>query len=105
MPSTSPIGFLGFGEAGFHLASGLRRAGAPPLTAFDINANHGTAGERIRARAAETGTHLVETPRDLARGTALILSVVTAPSAEEAAGRFAADLTTNHLYVDLKPAS
>ena len=103
--STTQIGFLGFGEAGFHLARGLRRAGAPPLTAFDINANHGTAGERIRARAAETGTHLVETPRDLARGTALILSVVTAPSAEEAAGSVAADLTTNHLYVDLNSVS
>jgi 3-hydroxyisobutyrate dehydrogenase-like beta-hydroxyacid dehydrogenase len=101
----TPIGFLGFGEAGFHLARGLRRAGAPPLTAFDINANHGTAGERIRARAAETGTRLVETPRELALGTALILSVVTASSAEEAAGSVAADLTTNHLYVDLNSVS
>jgi hypothetical protein len=39
----TPIGFLGFGEAGFHLARGLRRAGAPPLMAFDINTNRGTA--------------------------------------------------------------
>src|SRR4051812_15194824 len=37
----TPIGFVGFGEAGFHLARGLRGAGAPPLVAFDINANRG----------------------------------------------------------------
>jgi 3-hydroxyisobutyrate dehydrogenase len=100
-----PIGFLGFGEAGFHLARGLRGAGAPPAMAFDINANQCTAGERIRARAAETGTRLVETPRELAHRTAVILSVVTAASAVEAAGSLAADLGPNHLYVDLNSVS
>lgn len=103
--SSTPIGFLGFGEAGFHLARGLRRAGAPPLMAFDIDAHRGTAGERIRARAAETGTHLVESPRELARGTSAILSVVTAASALEAAGSLAVDLTADHLYVDLNSVS
>jgi 3-hydroxyisobutyrate dehydrogenase len=101
----APIGFLGFGEAGFHLARGLRRAGAPPLLAFDINANRGTAGERIRARADETGTRLVDTPRELTRGTRAILSVVTAASAVEAARSVAADLTAEHLYADLNSVS
>ena len=101
----APIGFLGFGEAGFHLARGLRRAGATPLIAFDINADQRTAGERIRARAAETGTRLVETPRELVHGTAAILSVVTAASAFEAAQSLAGDLTADHLYVDLNSVS
>jgi 3-hydroxyisobutyrate dehydrogenase-like beta-hydroxyacid dehydrogenase len=101
----APIGFLGFGEAGYHLARGLRSAGAPPLVAFDINANRGAAGERIRARAAETGTGLAETPDELAHGTTLILSVVTAASAVEAAGSVAADLTADHLYADLNSVS
>ena len=61
----APLGFMGFGEAGYHLARGLRGAGAPPLVAFDINARNGSMGERIRGRAMETGTHLVETPADL----------------------------------------
>jgi hypothetical protein len=46
------IGLLGFGEAGFHLARGLRSAGAPPLVAFDIKAQQQAAGDRIRVRAA-----------------------------------------------------
>lgn len=94
------IGFLGFGEAGFHLARGLRSAGAAPLVAFDIRTNQGAAGERIRRRASETGTQLVDSPRALAESTRVILSVVTAASAVEAAGSVAADLTPDHLFVD-----
>ena len=101
----TPIGLLGFGEAGFHLARGLRGAGAAPLVAFDIKAPHGTEDERIRARAAETGTRLVETPRALAENARVILSVVTASSAHDAAKKVASDLTATHLYVDLNSVS
>ena len=101
----APIGFVGFGEAGFHLARGLRRVGAPALVAFDIKAYHVARGERIRARAAETGTHLVESPRMLAQEARVILSVVTAASALEAAESLAADLAADHLYVDLNSVS
>jgi 3-hydroxyisobutyrate dehydrogenase-like beta-hydroxyacid dehydrogenase len=101
----APIGFLGFGEAGFHLARGLRRAGAPPLIAFDINVNDEMAGARIRARAAETGTCLMDTPRALAHGAGVILSVVTAAAAVEAAQSVAADLSGGHFFVDLNSVS
>ena len=100
------IGFLGFGEAGFHLARGLRGAGAPALVAYDINAaQQNDMGERIRARAAETGTCLVETPGELARRARVILSVVTAASARDAAASLASDLTPDHLYADLNSVS
>jgi 3-hydroxyisobutyrate dehydrogenase-like beta-hydroxyacid dehydrogenase len=101
----APIGFIGFGEAGFHMARGFRGAGAPPLLAFDIKAPAGVGDERLRARAAETGTRLVETPRALAEGARIILSVVTAASACDAAQSVAPDLTAEHLYVDLNSVS
>jgi 3-hydroxyisobutyrate dehydrogenase-like beta-hydroxyacid dehydrogenase len=101
----APIGFLGFGEAGFHLARGLRRAGAPPLIAFDINSTENTLGERIRARSAETGTCLVETPHALADGADVIVSVVTAASAVVAAQSVAAGLCADQFYVDLNSVS
>jgi 3-hydroxyisobutyrate dehydrogenase-like beta-hydroxyacid dehydrogenase len=97
----APIGFLGFGEAGFHLARGLRGAGAPPLMAFDISAADGAVGERIRARAAETGTSLAPNPAALADGASVILSVVTAASAVDAARSVAAELAPDHLFADL----
>jgi 3-hydroxyisobutyrate dehydrogenase-like beta-hydroxyacid dehydrogenase len=99
------IGFVGFGEAGFCLARGLRQAGAPPLIAYDINANHGAAGERIRRRADETGTRLANTPLALAESASVIVSVVTAASAIEAAASVAAHLTADHLYVDFNSVS
>jgi 3-hydroxyisobutyrate dehydrogenase len=99
------IGLIGFGEAGYHIARGLRGAGAPPLIAFDIKAPGGAGDERVRARAAETATRLVDSPRALAREAAVILSVVTAASASDAATSVAASLTADHLYVDLNSVS
>ncbi len=105
MQEQAPIGFLGFGEAGFHLARGLRGAGAPPLAAFDVAADDGPAGARIRSRAAETGTALVRSPQELAAAAPVILSVVTAASALDAARGLAPYLTASHLYVDLNSVS
>jgi 3-hydroxyisobutyrate dehydrogenase-like beta-hydroxyacid dehydrogenase len=96
---------MGFGEAGFHLARGLRQAGAAPFVAFDIAAHQGTAGERIRSRAAETGTHLTDSPGDLASAADVILSVVTAASAIEAAASVAGDLAEDQFYADLNSVS
>jgi 3-hydroxyisobutyrate dehydrogenase-like beta-hydroxyacid dehydrogenase len=101
----APVGFVGFGEAGFHLARGLRSAGAPPLAAFYINSGNCSLGERIRARAGETQTALVEAPSALAAAAPVILSVVTAASALEAARNIAPYLTPDHLYVELNSVS
>jgi 3-hydroxyisobutyrate dehydrogenase-like beta-hydroxyacid dehydrogenase len=100
-----PLGFLGFGEAGFHLARGLRSAGAPPLVAFDIQADTGAAGAPIRERARETQTCLVGGPDALAAAAPVIFSVVTAASALEAARSLAPHLAAHHLYVDLNSVS
>jgi 3-hydroxyisobutyrate dehydrogenase len=99
------LGFVGFGEAGFHLARGLRRAGAPPLVAFDIKANADSGDERIRMRAAQTETRLVDTPRALAESARVILSVVTAASALDAARSIATHLSGDHVYTDLNSVS
>jgi 3-hydroxyisobutyrate dehydrogenase-like beta-hydroxyacid dehydrogenase len=101
----APIGFLGFGEAGFHLTRGLRRAGAPPLVAFDIKADADGGDERIRARAAETATRLMTTPQELVDAAPVVLCVVTAASARDAARSVAPYLTADHLYVDLNSVS
>ena len=101
----APIGFLGFGEAGFHVARGLRKAGAPPLIAFDIKANDPAAGERIRSRASETATSLVATPQALADGCGIILSLVTASSALDAARSVSGSLSPDQFYVELNSVS
>jgi 3-hydroxyisobutyrate dehydrogenase-like beta-hydroxyacid dehydrogenase len=99
------IGFVGFGEAGFHLAKGLRSAGAEHIAAFDIHAATPGRGELIRQRAAATQTALMASNEALANATDIVLSTVTANQAVQAAEQTTAFLTARHLYADLNSVS
>ena len=99
------IGFVGFGEAGFTIGSGLRSAGVEALHAFDINRDDAARGPLIRRRAAESGTTLVDTPEALARACNVLLSTVTSNAALDAARQHAPFLTGRHVYADLNSVS
>lgn len=94
------LGFIGFGEAGYHLAKGLRQAGIQHISAYDIQ---NTA--QIRQRATETQTALVASNADLAAASDIIFSTVTANQAGAAASETAPHLTAHHLYADLNSVS
>lgn len=104
MPHPS-IGFIGFGEAAFHIASGLRRAGVPHTFAFDINASHPTLGMLIQQRASDSETPLLPSPAELAASSDILFSAVTSNSALEAARQMVASLEPRHTYVDLNSIS
>jgi 3-hydroxyisobutyrate dehydrogenase-like beta-hydroxyacid dehydrogenase len=93
------IGFVGFGEAGFHIAKGLKSAGLSRIVAFDIDPG------RVRSNAEESGTPLVGSNQDLADAARIILSVVTCARAKEAARQTAPFLTPHHIYADLNSVS
>jgi 3-hydroxyisobutyrate dehydrogenase-like beta-hydroxyacid dehydrogenase len=95
------IGFVGFGEAGFHIAHGLRASGAERIVAYDLHAETPGRGDKIRARAREAGVELASTRGELAAAATLLLSVVTADSACAAATEMGASLGAGHVYVDL----
>ena len=99
------IGFIGFGEAGFHLAKGLREAGVARLFAYDIRTHTAELGNRIRSRAEETGTVLADSSEELARSSDILLSVVTADAAPQAASAIQPFLNTHHIYADLNSVS
>jgi len=99
------IGFVGFGEAGFHIAKGLRAAGVESLSAYDINADTDGLGEKIRARACEAGVNLVTSNAALASASKLIFSVVTANRAADAADQTAPHLHGHHFYADMNSVS
>ena len=82
------IGFVGFGEAAYHIAKGLRQPGISSITAFDINVT-----DKVRQRAQETGTRLVDTNRELAESCDILMSAVTADQALIAAEQNAPYLT------------
>ena len=96
------IGFIGFGEAGSHIAAGLRSAGIAKIFALDINA---TASPLIQQRARETQTPLLSSSAELTASADILFSAVTATSALDAARQTAPHLQPHHLYVDINSIS
>src|SRR5215475_13042580 len=99
------IGFIGFGEAGFHIACGLRGAGVSGVCAYDINARAPSLGEKIQRRAIEAEVPLLETNAELAAASDILLSTVTANRSAEAAEQTAPFLSSRHIYADLNSVS
>jgi 3-hydroxyisobutyrate dehydrogenase-like beta-hydroxyacid dehydrogenase len=105
MNSEIKVGFIGFGEAGFHIARGLRGAGVSGVYAYDINARAPGLGDKIQRRAAEAEVPLLESNAELAAASDILLSTVTANRAVEAAEQTAPFLTARHIYADLNSVS
>jgi 3-hydroxyisobutyrate dehydrogenase-like beta-hydroxyacid dehydrogenase len=99
------VGFIGFGEAGFNIARGLRSAGIDRVYAFDVNADAPDVGPTIRQRARDSETTLVASPADLSRSSDIVFSTVTSSSALEAAVQTAPSLEPRHLFADLNSVS
>jgi len=105
MANEGTIGFVGFGEAAFHITKGLRREGLREFAAYDINTHTPGLGEKIRGRAEENEIRLVESNAELARECLWILSAVTSDQAAAAAQQTAPHLGETHLYADLNSVS
>jgi 3-hydroxyisobutyrate dehydrogenase-like beta-hydroxyacid dehydrogenase len=99
------IGFVGFGEAAYHIAKGLRQSGISSITAFDIHAHAPGLGPKIQQRARETETRLVDSNLELARSCDILMSAVTANQAARAAEENAPYLTADHVFADLNSVS
>lgn len=99
------IGFIGFGEAGFTIGSGLRSAGVEQLLAYDIATGAADRGPQIRARAQAAGTTLVGTSAELVQSADIVFSTVTSSSALDAARQTAPFLESRHVYADLNSVS
>lgn len=99
------LGFIGFGEAGYHLAKGLRGAGLTGISAYDIHTNTAGRGETIQWRAREMEVRLCESNAELAARCNVLLSTVTANQAATAAEQTAPHLTDKHIYADLNSVS
>ena len=94
------IGFVGFGEAGVAIASGLHGAGARELAAFDVAAS-GDRDDVFAERAQASGVALLDDLAMLVEHSDVVLSLVTARVALQVARDAAAGLREGQLFVDL----
>ncbi len=82
--NTPRVSFIGFGEAGQAIASGLREAGIERIAAWDILFPV-AEGARLKAAGEQIGVRLANSAADAVRETDMIISAVTAASSLEAA--------------------
>ena len=102
--NTPRISFIGFGEAGQAIASGLRDAGIDRVAAWDILFPE-SAGARLKAAGESMGVRIASSAGDAVRDTDMIISAVTAASSVDAAASVAPHLNGNPYYLDINSVS
>ena len=102
--NTPRVSFIGFGEAGQAIASGLRETGIERIAAWDILFPV-PEGARLNAAGEKFGVRLATSAADAVRDTDLIVSAVTAASSFEAARSIADHVAGNPYYLDINSVS
>jgi 3-hydroxyisobutyrate dehydrogenase-like beta-hydroxyacid dehydrogenase len=102
---TLRLGFMGFGEAGYHFARGLRDAGLPGIVAYSRSGAKAAADDPLRRRAAEAGVELLAGPKALCERADLIIAVTQGSAALPALRSVRRYLQPGHIYVDASTAA
>ena len=102
--NTPRISFIGFGEAGQAIASGLREGGIEQIAAWDILFPE-SAGAKLKAAAEKFGVRAAKSAADAVAETDMIISAVTAASSLEAARSVAPHISGNPYYLDINSVS
>jgi 3-hydroxyisobutyrate dehydrogenase-like beta-hydroxyacid dehydrogenase len=103
-PNTPQICFIGFGEAGQALASGLREAGVVQMSAWDILFPE-PAGEKLRAAADQMGIRRANSAQDAVSGADIVLAAVTAASSLDVAQTAKPYLKPDQFWLDINSVS
>jgi 3-hydroxyisobutyrate dehydrogenase-like beta-hydroxyacid dehydrogenase len=102
--NTPRIAFIGFGEAGQAIASGLRDGGIERVAAWDILFPK-PEGARLKAAGEAMGVRLATSAADAVRDSDIVISAVTAASSYEAAQSVTPHLAGNPWYLDINSVS
>ncbi len=102
--NTPRVSFIGFGEAGQAVASGLREAGIERIAAWDILfPQH--EGEKLKAAGEKIGVRCAGSAQDAVAEADMIVSAVTAASSVDAARSVAPHFAGNPYYLDINSVS
>ena len=99
------VAFVGFGEAGQTLASGLRSEGVTEVRAYDVLFDDPRDEDRLRRKAEELGVRVAANHVDAVRGAEIIFSAVTAESSLDAAKACLPGLDPGELFLDINSVS
>jgi 3-hydroxyisobutyrate dehydrogenase-like beta-hydroxyacid dehydrogenase len=99
------LGFIGFGEAAFNIAKGLKSEGLDGIIAYDKFWKDAPGSELICKRAAEAHVKLVPTHQELVEGSEMVVSAVSADMALPLAQASQPFLKSAQIYVDINATS
>jgi len=102
--NTPRVSFIGFGEAGQAVASGLRETGIEQIAAWDILFPH-AAGAKLKAAGETFGVRIATSAADAVADADMVIAAVTAASSLDAAQSVAPHLTGNPWYLDINSVS
>ena len=102
--NTPRLCFIGFGEAGQAIASGLRDTGIETIAAWDVLFPVAD-GARLREAGDKMGARLASSAADAVHGSDIIISAVTAASSLEAARSVEPHLSGNPYFLDINSVS
>jgi 3-hydroxyisobutyrate dehydrogenase-like beta-hydroxyacid dehydrogenase len=102
--NTPRIAFIGFGEAGQAIASGLRESGIEQIAAWDILFPE-AAGAKLKAAGEKMGVKLAHSAAGAVAQADMIVSAVTAASSYDAAESVVRHLSGNPYYLDINSVS
>ena len=102
--NTPRVSFIGFGEAGQAIASGLHDSGLDRITAWDILFPE-PKGAPLKAAGEKIGVRLAGSAAEAVAETDVIVSAVTAASSYEAARSVAPHLKDDPWYLDINSVS
>ena len=102
--NTPRVSFIGFGEAGQAIASGLRESGIERIAAWDILFPE-KSGERLRAAGERIGVRLAASAAEAVAEADMIVSAVTAASSVAAAHSVEPHLAGSPFYLDINSVS
>ncbi|WP_371371078.1 DUF1932 domain-containing protein [Sporomusa aerivorans] len=96
---------IGFGEAAYNIASGLKAEGLTDIGAYDINAENPALNGLIQKRAAEVGVILFNSLESAYQAGDFIASLTSANVAYTVAESIIPYLKAGQVYVDMNSAA
>lgn len=99
------IGFIGFGEAGYELAAGLKREGLKELMAYDQLINDDEAAQKVGDRAKLINVSLEKNPKKIFEEARIIFVAVPAQFALEVCNEMKDFIHKQVTYIDVSASS
>ena len=99
------IGFLGFGEAAYHMAKGLLLNGVEQIVAYDVMQETATSGTLIHRRALDSGVKLKATISEVTEKAKIIIAAVPSSATYSLFEQARPYLKRCQIYVDVSSSA